>query len=323
MAHEIENMLFVGETPWHGLGKGFINAPSIKEAIVAAGLDWRVTTEPVFSGAQEKLDAQLTRRDSDKSILGVVGPSYVPLQNSEAFEIFSPWIDGKLAEIHTAGSLRQGRRVWILAKLALDPMEIVKGDAVEKYILLSHSHDGTLAVRMGFTPIRVVCANTLAQSHNSAESKLIRVKHTKNVVQNLEALREVMNTANADFEATAEQYRALANTQINAKDLEQYVKLVFNSDKKILQATDGIESMENKRLLNAVTPLFESGRGNNLPGVKGTLWAAYNGITEYLGYERGKEKETRLDQLWFGQSAQLNKRALSVAVAFAQGRKTA
>lgn len=317
MAHEVEQMMYVGETPWHKLGKRFIEPPTLEEALVAAGLDWKVTTEKVFSASGEVLPALATRRSSDSRILGVVGPRYTPLQNTEAFDFFRPFIQSNEASIETAGSLRMGQKVFVLAKLKLDPMEIAKNDIVDKYVLLSNSHDGTLAVRVGFTPVRVVCANTMALAHNSKASQLIRVRHSKNVVSNLEEIRNVMNLANAEFEATAEQYRVLASRQINQADLEKYVKLVFNSNKKLVEAEGNVDNLNNKRILNAIQPLFEQGRGNNLPGVRGTLWGAYNAVTEYLQYERGDDAQVRLDAMWFGQSALLNKRALEVGVMMA------
>jgi phage/plasmid-like protein (TIGR03299 family) len=317
MAHEVEKMMFTGDVPWHKLGHRFEQAPSLEEALVAAGLDWTVSTEPVFSGAGEKVEAQLTRRSSDNSILGVVGPNYVPLQNSEAFEFFRPFLDQKEAAIETAGSLRMGKRVWILAKINRDPMTVKGNDIVDKYVLLSNSHDGTLAVRVGFTPVRVVCSNTLAGAHNNKASKLIRVKHTKNVVQNLENIREIMDLANSEFEATAEQYRLLANKSINQKDLEKYVKLVFNTQSRIVEAEGNLDSINNKRILDEVRPLFEVGRGNDMPEIKGTLWAAYNAIAEHIQYKRGDDVGGRLDSLWFGQGAQLNKKALEVAIMMA------
>jgi phage/plasmid-like protein (TIGR03299 family) len=193
-------------------------------------------------------------------------------------------------------------------------MSIKGNDIVEKYVLVSNSHDGTLAVRVGFTSVRVICANTLAAAHNSEASKLIRVKHTKNVVQNLENIREIMDVANSEFEATAEQYRLLANTQINQKDLEKYVKLVFNSQSRILEAEGNLDSINNKKIIEEIQPLFEKGRGNDLPEIKGTMWAAYNAISEHLQYNRGNDDQVRLDNLWFGQGAQLNKKALDVAL---------
>lgn len=317
MAHEVEQMMYVGETPWHKLGKRFIEAPTLDEAIVAAGLNWRVTTEPLFAGNGEEAPALLTRRSSDQSILGVVGPSYEPLQNLDAFQFFKPFIESGEAAIETAGSLRMGKRVFVLAKIKRDPLKIVAGDDVEKYVLLSNSHDGTLAVRVGFTPIRVVCANTMAMAHDSSASKLIRIKHTKNVVDNLEKIREVMNLADSEFESTAEQFRVLASRQINQSDLEKYVKLVFSTNKRLAEAEGDLSTIENKRLMKDIQPLFEKGRGNDMPGVRGTYWAAYNAISEHLQYVRGNDEQVRLDNLWFGQGASLNKKALTVGVTLA------
>jgi phage/plasmid-like protein (TIGR03299 family) len=314
MSHQVEQMMFVGQVPWHGLGKRFIEAPTLDEAMVAAGLDWTVTTEPVFTQSNEKLPALATRRSSDSRILGVVGPSYTPLQNKDAFKFFTPFIESGEAAIETAGSLRMGQKVFVLAKLKLDPSVIAKGDEVEKYILLSNSHDGSLAVRVGFSPVRVVCSNTLAMAHNSNASKLIRLRHSKNVVDNLEKIREVMNLANSEFEATAEQYRMLASKEINSADLEKYVKLVFSNNKKLIEAEGDLSTINNKRLMNEIIPLFEKGRGNDLASVRGTYWTAYNAINEYLQYYRGEDTQVRLDSLWFGQGATLNKRALEVAV---------
>jgi len=317
MAHEVEKMMFVGEKPWHGLGESFRFAPTLEEAIVAAGLDWKVSTEPLFSGAGEEVEALLTRRSSDNSILGVVGHTYVPLQNSEAFKFFEPFVLQGEASIETAGSLRMGKRVFVLAKINRDPIVVKGGDVVEKYILLSNSHDGTLAVRVGFTPVRVVCNNTLTLAHNSQASKLIRVKHTKNVSENVNSVREIMNLADSEFEATAEQYKLLANKNINQKDLEKYIKIVFNSKARLIEAEGNMDNINNKRILEQVIPLFEKGRGNDLVDIQGTYWAAYNAVNEYLQYNRGKDNGSRMDSLWFGEAAQLNKKALDTAVTMA------
>lgn len=317
MSHEVEQMFVVGAAPWHNLGRKFEVPPSLEEALVAAGLDWKVTTEPLFSGAQEQVEALLTRRSSDNSILGVVGPNYVPLQNTEAFDFFRPFLDEKAAVIETAGSLRQGKRVWVLAKINRNPLVIKGNDVVEKYVLLSNSHDGTLAVRVGFTPIRVVCNNTLSMAINSEASKLIRIKHTKNVLSNLESVQDIMNLADSEFEATAEQYRQLTRKDINSKDLEKYVKLVFNTTAKLVEAGGNVENLNNKRILEQIIPLFEGGRGNNMTEIKGTMWAAYNAVNEYLQYERGSDNSNRMDSMWFGDSARLNKKALETALILA------
>ena len=324
MAHEIEivngqaNIMYVGDVPWHRLGKRFIEAPTLDEAIIAAGLNWKVTTEPLFAANGDKAPALLVRRDSDSSILGAVGPSWKPLQNDQAFAFFKPFLDANEATIECAGSLRMGKRVFVLCKLKRDTLVIKGNDIVEKYILLSNSHDGTLAIRVGFTPVRCVCANTLAMAHDSAASKLIRVKHSGNVVANLENIRETMNLADQQFEATAEQYRLLANTEINSSDLEKYVKLVFATKKQLAEAENKIEELNaGARVKEDITRLFENGRGQNLPETRRTLFSAYNAVTEYVQYERGDNADTRLDNTWFGQGMAINKKALEVAVTMA------
>ena len=313
MAAEVESMMFVGETPWHRLGTRVIEIPTADEAIVAAGLNWKVETKPLYMADGTQVPNKAVVRDSDNSVLGVVGANYQPLQNKDAFNFFNPFVESGLATFETAGSLRQGKRVWILAKINKDPMTIVSNDIVEKYVLLAHGHDGLMSVRVGFTPIRVVCANTLAMSVNNEGSSLLRVKHTKNLQDNLDKVAQIMNLANQKFEATAEQYRFLASREFNAKDLEKYVKLVFVGPKYEQMEAEGKNPARD--VLPKVIQLFENGRGNSMLGVRGTVWAAYNAVNEYLGYERGADEQARLDKMWFGDSANLNKKALDVALA--------
>jgi phage/plasmid-like protein (TIGR03299 family) len=348
MSHELEisengeaKMFWVGETPWHGLGTKLESAPTTREAIVAAGLDWQVEERKLIT-ADGALDvpAKALVRATDERVLGVVGPGWTPLQNDKAFDFFDPFLATGEAKLETAGSLRGGQRIWILALLNLAPSEVVKGDEIRKYVLLSNSHDGSLAVRVGFTPVRVVCANTEAMAISSAASKLLRIRHTKNVVVSLEKVGEIMNTANQNFEATIEQYRRLARLDVTEESLKKYVNLVF-APKRVERAiaekaaaagfagegfaaamvadaeAEATAEELNSRIFPRVRELFETGSGNQLPGVRGTAWAAYNAITEYLGRERGKDAERRLDQLWFGAGAKLNSRALKVGIEMA------
>ena len=205
----VEKMMFVGATPWHGEGTQLDENPSISEAIVAAGLDWEVGTKPLFTAEGTEVNAKATFRKTDNRVLGVVGPRYTPLQNQDAFDWFQPFLDAGECQLHTAGSLSEGEKVWVLAQLNRDNCEIVKGDEVSKFILLSNSHDGTTSIRVGYTPIRVVCVNTLAAAHSSKESSLIRIRHTRSSKSNLDNVRDIMDNINAQFEATADQYRFL------------------------------------------------------------------------------------------------------------------
>ena len=314
MAHEIETMAYFGRLPWHGLGTALEEADLYdwQAASKKAGLDWTVDLVPlVIADTQAQVAHKAVRRSTDNKVLGVVGPRYAPLQNQDAFKWFQPFLDAKEAALHTAGSLRQGSRVWVLAKLNRDPLVIAQGDEVEKFILLSHGHDGSLAVRAGFTPIRVVCQNTLSMAHGSDASKLIRVKHTESVLENLANIRQVMDLANQEFEATAEQYRVLARKSINAADLRKYVKRVLKIDEEPALSTRSLNIVEE------IVRLAETGRGNDLPSIRGTYWSAYNGVSEYLTYNRGRSADNRLNSLWFGDGLNANRHALEVALALA------
>lgn len=335
MVAAVESMAFVGATPWHGLGNVVTEEAAMYNSelfIEKAGLNWDAEKRQL---ARKVNDAwvpanawEVIRSTDGKVLANMVGERYTILQNKEAFAWFQPWLDQKEAALHTGGALFDGSRIWALAKLNRDPMEIAAGDIVEKYVLLSHSHDGSLAVRCGFTPIRVVCWNTLSMAHKADASKMIRLKHSKKVHQNLENLRDVMNLVNQEFEATAEQYRQLQRKSINQNDLRKYIKKVFqiDADDNVIW-TNGERSKEmkeivssrQKKIIEEVISLCESGKGNNLPSVRGTYWSAYNGVTEYLSYVNGRNEDNRLNSLWFGQNATMNKLALSAAVEMASG----
>jgi phage/plasmid-like protein (TIGR03299 family) len=314
MPHNVETMAFVGQVPWHGLGTALEEADLYdwQSAARKAGLDWEAERVPLLTAdKQERVARYAVRRKSDGRILGTVGPKYTLLQNKDAFGWFTPFLEAREAALHTAGSLAEGARIWVLAKLNRDPLVIAEGDEVEKYLLLSHSHDGSLAVRAGFTPVRIVCQNTLSMAHGSDASKLIRIKHSKSVHENLENIREVMNLANQEFEATAEQYRLLARKDVSQADLRKYVRKVFKieDDKEV--------GSRMKNILDEIVGLAEAGVGNGLPSVRGTYWSAYNGVTEYLSHQHGRTESNRLNILWFGENAHVNRHALDTAVEMA------
>jgi len=215
--------------------------------------------------------------------------------------------------LHTAGSLSSGSRVWVLCQVADDPIEIVKGDEILPFILLSNGHDGKMAVRCGFTPIRVVCANTLAMAHRDASSKLIRVRHSSKVAENMENIRDVMDLAKRDFLAQADEYKLLAAKGINQADVRKYVKMILDVE----SVADVDLPTKTKNIMGEIFAMIEGGKGQANPLVKGTLWAAYNGVNEYLNYSKGRNSSNRMDTLWFGQNGTLNEKALKVALQMA------
>lgn len=318
MAHELEikngiaSMFSVEKTPWHGLGHIIGDAPSTQEGIKLAGLDWTVSKKDLFTSDGVEVSHKATVRDSDGQVLGVVGPKYQPLQNKEAFSFFDPFIQAGEASLETAGSLRNGSRIWVLAKLNKAPLEVTKNDLVEKFLLLSNGHDGTLALRVGFTPIRVVCANTMAMAHGDNNgSKFVRIVHGSKVAENLEKVREVVNAANAEFEATAEQMRFLASRQINTEDLKKYVKVALDLNFEGERA-----KLRNQQTLEHIMQLFENSPGSVEAGH--TYWGAYNAVNYHLNYEKGRDSATRLNNLWFGSAKNLNEHAFELATEMAR-----
>jgi phage/plasmid-like protein (TIGR03299 family) len=312
MAHEVEQMLYVGEVPWHGLGVKLDTPPTIEEALEYSGLNWTVERKPlVIQGSNVPVKAFATVRASDDQVLGVVGTGYRVLQNSKAFEWFQPYLDSGEVELHTAGSLRGGRHVWVLAKVKNDPIEIIPGDEVLQFILVSNSHDGSASIRAGFTGVRVVCANTIAAAHSSAASKLLRIRHSDQAEIALDKVRESLDIGRREFHSTVEGMRTMAGAGVSVADLKRYVQEVFKPEVSL----EDNSSLD--RLCERVIPLFESGRGANLNGVKGTMWGAYNAVTELLTWERGRSNDTRMENVWFGQSAALAQRAYNVALQMA------
>ena len=162
MAANIETMFYVRETPWHGLGTRVITAPTSKDALGLAGLDWQVVQEPIYTETEELIEGYKANvRDSDRRVLGVVTDRYKVIQNEDAFA-FTDALLGEGVRYETAGSLQGGKKVWLLAHM---PHEyIISGERISPYLVFSNTHDGSGAIKVALTPIRVVCNNTLKDS---------------------------------------------------------------------------------------------------------------------------------------------------------------
>lgn len=322
MSHAFETGFFVSEPAWHGLGVVLQDPPTIQEALTTAGLDWKVELRRLTMPDGREVPSRAVVRSSDESLLGVVGPEFEPLQNTDALNWFQPFVDSGSVRLEAAGSLHSGRRVWVLGRVIGSAADVVKRDRVDQFILLAHGHDGTLSIRAGFTGVRVVCQNTLTAAVNDSASKLLRIRHTKNAQEALTGVRCIIDTARVEFAATAKQFQFLASKGCDIATLQKYVREVFAvKPSRIIDVTEAPAEAEPQlcaRIVSRVVELSESGRGTDVVGVRGTLWGAYNAVTEYLTHERGKSQDNRLDGSWFGQSAQLNARALRVATEYAQ-----
>lgn len=314
MSHEFETGLFVSEPAWHGLGVVLDKAPGVNEALTLAGLDWEVNAMPLLTADGRKITThRAMMRSSDKSILGVVGNDFTPLQNKDAFAWFQPLVESGEVTIEAAGSLKKGRRVWILAAIKSGTADVKKGDAVKQYVLVAHGHDGSLSLRTGITLVRVVCQNTLTMAiFNASESekeKLVTLRHTSGIKMNLEKVRERLDMQRGKLKDQVTVYRELARRGIDEKNLVRYVREVLSP---------GAADNEKKRVphVDKVVELFESGRGADM--TRGTLWGAFNAVTEHVTHHRGVNQDSRQNANWFGYGPQLMQRALNVAVQFAE-----
>lgn len=317
--HNINSMMYVGEKPWHGLGVKLDNAATSAQAIEAAKLDWKVSKHPLVTTVQGQFinvpDKFAVVREDSKKVLGVVGSVYTPLQNKSAFSFFDAVVGEKAAMYHTAGALGNGERVWILAKLP-GHIRTTGDDVTEKFLLLSNSHDGTGAVTVMFTPIRVVCQNTLnvALSGNDNRAKL---RHTMTLGNRIEDVRKALGILNNRFTMFEELSKAMAAKPLTYSGFKDYVK-----GAGLLPKEEGNGGMSTRasNIMDELSRLFERGKGNDMPGVKGTLWAGFNAVTEYVDHFRSTKgdgldgAENRAKSLLFGSGANMKQDAWDKAV---------
>lgn len=330
MAHELHiedgkaAMMYVGEVPWHGLGTPLSNPPSAEEAIKAASLDWRVVKKEIYAKDGQvwyRVPEQhaLVREDlwgtERCTLFATVSDDYVPLQNSEAFSFFDKLIKRKSATYETAGALGDGERVWVLAKLGED-IDIAKDDAVQRYILLFNGHDGKTSVRVLFTPIRVVCNNTLTWALRDAETEF-RAYHGPSLHKRLDELGDQLDHMLDQYNSLACSFQKMVNTPMKNGGLGKYLEFVFPTPKRRNLTEKNFEEavQENQRRRDCSARLFEIGKGNTNSAVRGSLWAAYNGVTEWADHHANyRNRFQRFRDLFFGDVARTKTRALGGAL---------
>jgi phage/plasmid-like protein (TIGR03299 family) len=231
----------------------------------------------------------------------------------DAFSFFDPIVDQKTATFETAGALGAGERIWVLAKMP-EVIEVVRGDACAKYLLLSNTHSGQGAVIVKFTAIRVVCQNTLLWALKDGQ-QAFRVQHSLKMADRLAEVSRLMAAAKAAYEQAANAFARLAETPI--KDdamLDDYLSALFpRTEAQNKQTGDPPKWAEIKKLLDEKDDL-------QMPGVQGTLWAAYNAVTCFEDWRvaRDQTSSKRLDRIWFGSGADLKVKALNEALRLAE-----
>jgi phage/plasmid-like protein (TIGR03299 family) len=322
MPANVETMAYVGEVPWHRQGKSVPPNVTAEEMIRAAGLDWEVEKRPArgnkptvnLRGEEKFSRYELVRvprakREEQEVILGLVTDRYEPLQNSEAFNFFNPIVDRKAATYETAGALGDGERIWVMAQMP-GAIEVVRGDKCLKYLLLSNAHTGQGSVIVKFTAVRVVCQNTLTMAMKDGQSAF-RVRHSAKMGERLDEVSELIAAANQIYKDAAECFQKLAATPVKHRRMfDEYLAALFPKSES--QKKKGT----NPPKWDYVRELFETIPDLQLPGVKGTLWAAYNAVTRFEDYREVKNESeaNRLNRVWFGAGADLKIKALTEAM---------
>lgn len=321
MGHELNTvngrtaMMYVGEVPWHGLGTRLAAPATAREAIQAAHLDYDVTLADLATTGGIPVPGRkaVVRTDTD-DVLGVVGNTYAPVQNRQAFAFLDAIVADGCLRYHTAGALRKGEKIWLLAKLPGQIRVRFSEDISEKYLLLSNSHDGSSALRVFFTSIRVVCANTLAVADREGRGEGIAVRHQGDLTSKIRQAREVLGIAARFFDDLENQFDLLARHYPSYAQVSGYFKALYPDPEEGNPA-------RSQNVRDDLFRLFECGQGQDIPEIKLTSWAMFNALTEYVDHHRPTRAKSefdraanRLDSSWFGSGARLKEKAFQLAI---------
>ena len=224
MSVNVESMFYVRKAPWHGLGTRVIEAPDSERALIAAGLNWDVVQEPIYTQEEELINGYKANvRDSDRSVLGVVTDRYKIVQNREAFA-FTDELLGEGVRYETAGSLQGGRKVWLLAHM---PHEyIISGERISPYLLFSNAHDGSGAIKVALTPIRVVCQNTLNLALNTAKRSW-SMNHTGNIEGKMKEAKDTLFMAEKYMDELGKEFDSLRKKKLTDKQVMDYIEILL------------------------------------------------------------------------------------------------
>jgi phage/plasmid-like protein (TIGR03299 family) len=318
MSHELEfvngeaSMAYAGDLPWHGLGTRVPNDLTPEQMLKAANLDWRVEAIPAFAnigGKQVDVGRSALVRDRDNKILDVITNDWNPMQNADAFEFFNDFVAAGDMEMHTAGSLKDGKIVWGLAKVH-ESFELFGGkDQVDSYLLFTNPHAYGQSIDVRFTPIRVVCNNTLTLSLNSQSKSMVKVSHRREFDADL--VKETLGVAKDKLSKYKEMAQYLSEKRYNNENIVEYFQRVFPV---LTQKVDSQKELSKSAKYALEEALHDQ------PGAQfgeGTWWQAFNTVTYMTDHIIGRSADNRLTSAWYGANKGLKTRALETAVEMA------
>lgn len=323
MAHAItqrkngfNEMAYVGEKPWHGLGQELTVGATIEEWKVAAGMDWKVQRSRVrYAVGHDAKDMKvwdkhhvLMRSDSHAP-LGLVSEDFKIVQPGEVLEFFRDLVGVAGFSLETAGTLHGGRKFWALASIKAED-RVVGQDLVKGRLMLATACDGTMRTVVKNVAERVVCANTLAIAMGERGAPEIQVSHRSRF--DADAVKKQLGVAVDSFHRFIVDARRLAAREVNGAEANLFTA-------NVLDEADVEEAAETKPF-RAIMALFQGGgRGSHATGVRGTAWGLLNAVTEYVDHHaRAQTASNRIDSAWFGRGAALKEQALVEALSMVE-----
>ena len=281
MAANVETMMYVREKPWHGLGTMVMEAPTSADALRLAGLDWTVDQTPVYTDAGIEITGyKANRRNSDNAILGIVSDRYKIVQNTEAFEFTDALIgetENGVVKYETAGSLCGGKRVWLLAKM---PTQKILDDDVEPYMFFSNTHDGSGAIKVGITPVRIVCNNTLNIALNTAKRQW-STKHIGNMQSKLEEAKLCLQLADKYMKGLNEEADRFANATLYKEQIDEIFNEMFPIDDDTTERKkNNINEFKNEYYMCYLRP--------DIAQFMNTAWGAVNAMSDVVTHSAPK-----------------------------------
>ena len=321
MAHQLttrENgfveIAWAGQTPWHGLGQKLDEGADMETWRTAAGLDWQIERKNVHyfndNGIAHSFKGQhvLYRSDNNEP-MSVVSDRYKIVQPAEVLHFFNKLIERQGYKLHTAGSLKGGKRIWALAETG-KVAEVVNGDPVAKYILLATSYDKGMATTARETNIRVVCANTIAMADRDMRN-VVSIPHSTDFIA--DNVYDQLGITVDRFALFMEQTKHLAKRQINSNGFDNFMAQLLNSKYYEMKEKD----IKTNRSYKKILELFDGGAiGSDIKGIRGTAWQLLNAVTEYVDHHApNRSADARLDSAWFRQGSNLKTGAMNILLA--------
>lgn len=322
MAHELEivdgvaKMAYVGEEPWHGLGKAVPQDVSPEQMLDAAGLRWEVIKKDLYFQSESgpvPTKARALVRSTDNKVLTVVTDNWNPVQNIEAFEFFNDFVAAGDMHMETAGSLRDGKMVWAMAKIK-ESFELFGGDRVEGNLLFSNPHEFGRSIDIRFTPVRVVCANTMAIALDGNSQHAVRINHRSKFKP--DEVKAVLGVAKDRLAEYKEQAVYLGQKKFTKETITEYFNRVFPSLTKDEEKTKSLNKYPISRQAEEAMAVLHVQPGADF--ARGSWWQAFNTVTYMADHKLGRSQDSRLTSAWYGINRTRKEKALNLALDYAE-----